>query len=137
MTQWLGSLDIEEVVERQLGKFKRKIDDWDISDKIKSLVPSKCKISQEFCSRACHAIGRKSGICNADFTDCDCSDDLVTPKEYGLCSVDTICSLYCQRKGFGRGDCRGKEGWNCLCLSSNDVQVEAQIEDFDEFAEYS
>lgn len=127
VTEWLGNLDIEDVIDRQVDKFKRKLDEWDISDNIKALVPSKCKISQEFCSKACHAIGRKSGRCNSDFTDCDCSDEMVSPREYGLCSVDTICNLRCQRKGFGRGDCKGDEGWTCVCRSQNDVEVEAKL----------
>ena len=126
VSQWLGDLDIEDVIDRQVNKFKRKIDEWDISDKVKSLVPSKCKISQEFCSKACHAIGRVSGTCNADFTDCDC-EGLVTPREYGLCAVETICKLHCQRKGYARGDCKGDQGWNCVCISQNDVEVEAKL----------
>ena len=47
-------------------------------------------------------IGKESGVCNADFTDCDCSDNFVTPKQYGLCAVDTICNLRCMKKGFAR-----------------------------------
>merc|ERR1712141_222640 len=60
---WLGKLDISEVVKRQINKFQRKIDNWDITDNIKALIPSKCKISQDFCSKACHAIGKESGVC--------------------------------------------------------------------------
>merc|ERR1712014_77746 len=98
--EWLEKVDISEVVSNQINKFQRKIDSWDISDKLKGLVPSKCKISQSFCSTACRAIGKKSGVCNADFTDCDCSDEFVTPKQYGLCSMDTICNLRCMNKGL-------------------------------------
>ena len=131
VTTWIRDLDIKEVISRQINKFQRKIDEWEITDKIKTLVPSKCKISQEFCSSACHAIGRNSGVCNSDFTDCDCSDDLVTPKQYGLCSVDTICNIRCMKNGFARGDCEGDQGWDCRCVSNNDVEVDADISDIE------
>lgn len=124
ITQWIDNLDIGEVIERQIDEFKQNINDWEISDKIKALVPSKCKISQDFCSKACKAIGRKSGRCNADFTDCTCSEDMVTPKQYGLCAAETVCNLRCQDKGYARGECKGQEGWNCVCLTRNNVEIE-------------
>ena len=30
-----------------------------------------------FCATSCHSIGRVNGKCNADFTDCDCTDEKV------------------------------------------------------------
>merc|ERR1712012_1474583 len=130
---WIDKLDISDVISNQINKFKRKIDKWDVSENLKTLVPSKCKISESFCSKACHAIGKKKGTCNADFTDCDCSDDFVTPKQYGLCAMDTVCNLRCMKKKFARGDCVGEKGaeWDCKCFSQNDVEVDADITDIE------
>ena len=93
-----------QVLSRQVSKFKRRIDDWELDEKIKKLTPSKCQISQEFCSKACHSIGRISGVCNEDFTDCDCSDEYVSAKQYGLCAVDSICKYDCQRRKYIRDE---------------------------------
>ena len=95
--EWLDKLDVSDVISRQVDKFKRRIDDWGFNDAIQKLTPSKCKIGQKFCSKACKSIGRLDGKCNSDFTDCDCSDTVVTPKQYGLCAVDSICNYDCQR----------------------------------------
>jgi len=125
VSRWFDELpDVGQVLSRQVNKFKRRIDDWELDEKIKKLTPSKCQISQEFCSKACHSIGRVSGVCNEDFTDCDCSDEYVSAKQYGLCAVDSICKYDCQRRGYARGECVGKEEWECECISANDVRVE-------------
>merc|ERR1712109_180224 len=129
--------DISDVISNQINKFKRKIDEkidkWDISENLKTLVPSKCKISESFCSKACHAIGKKKGTRNEDFTDCDCSGGFVTPKQYGLCAMDTVCNLRCMKKKFARGDCVGDKGaeWDCKCFSQNDVEIDADITDIE------
>ena len=39
---------------------------------------SKCQVGQEFCRRACHSVGSVDGVCNSDFTDCDCTDEKVS-----------------------------------------------------------
>ncbi len=67
---------------------------------------------------SCQSIGRVTGKCNADNTDCDCSSDKVSPRQYALCVDDGMCSLYCQRKGFARGDCGGSINWDCECVSN-------------------
>ena len=104
MNRWFDELpDVGQVLSRQVSKFKRRIDDWELDEKIKKLTPSKCQISQEFCSKACHSIGRVSGVCNEDFTDCDCSDEYVSAKQYGLCAVDSICKYDCQRRKYNYG----------------------------------
>ena len=71
-----------------------------------------------FCETSCHGIGRVTGKCNADFTDCECSSELVSAKQYGLCLDDGVCSLYCQRKGYARGDCSGEQNWDCMCITN-------------------
>ena len=69
-----------------------------------------------FCESSCHAIGRVTGECSEDYSDCACSDETVSPKEYALCVEDGICSVYCQKKDFATGDCRGENGWDCQCI---------------------
>jgi hypothetical protein len=66
----------------------------------------------------CHSIGRVTGKCNADRTDCDCSDDVVSAKQYALCLDNGICTTYCQNGGFARGACAGATGWDCTCVSN-------------------
>ena len=63
-----------------------------------------------------------SGKCNSDFTDCDCSDDQVSLKQYTLCAEETICRLDCQRQGLSTGVCKGKEEWECTCITKNEVE---------------
>jgi hypothetical protein len=63
-----------------------------------------------------------SGKCNSDFTDCDCSDEKVSLKEYTLCAEETICRLDCQRQGMSTGVCKGKEEWECTCITKNEVE---------------
>ncbi|QQP38233.1 Uncharacterized protein FKW44_018748, partial [Caligus rogercresseyi] len=71
-----------------------------------------------FCKSTCQTVGRLSGTCNADNTDCDCADDFVSPRQWALCVEDAICRLDCQRKGYARGVCEGPSGWDCNCVSS-------------------
>ena len=63
-----------------------------------------------------------SGKCNSDFTDCDCSDEQVSLKQYTLCAEETICRLDCQRQGMSTGVCKGKEEWDCTCITKNEVE---------------
>ena len=61
------------------------------------------------------------------FQDCECSDEKVTPEEFALCVTETTCRLDCQRRSFGSGRCNG---WSCECLSQNDIDTEADTEEF-------
>merc|ERR1712110_34197 len=77
VSEWISEkLDPSTLIARMDTKFteyKNKFKDWKISENLRPLVPSKCKISESFCNKACQAIGRYSGVCNADKTDCKCS----------------------------------------------------------------
>jgi len=123
VTEWIKEkLEPSTLIARMDTKFteyKEKFKSWTLSENLRPLVPSKCKISESFCNKACSAIGRKNGVCNADNTDCDCSDDWVTPKQYGLCASETICRLDCQANGKATGKCVKSGGWDCECESKS------------------
>jgi len=115
------NLDPSTLIERMDAKYteyKEKFKTWALSDKLKPLVPSKCKISANFCDKACKSIGRYNGTCNDDNTDCDCAEEWVTPKQYGLCASETICRLDCQANGKATGKCVNNGGWDCECESN-------------------
>jgi len=124
VSEWFTeNLDPSTLIERMDAKYteyKEKFKTWALSENLKPLVPSKCKISASFCDKACTSIGRYNGTCNADNTDCDCSDDWVTPKQYGLCASETICRLDCQANGKATGKCVKNGGWDCECESNRD-----------------
>lgn len=89
-----------------------------------------------FCEGSCHAIGRVTGECNSDFTDCTCSKQKVTPKQYAICLKEGICGTCCQRQGFATGKCAGPTGWDCKCVSGDDVDaddegVDVNVDDYD------
>ena len=54
-------------------------------------------------------------ICNADNTDCDCTDDTVNAKQFGQCASESVCRVYCQIKKYPTGECTGETGWDCVC----------------------
>ena len=56
-------------------------------------------------------------MCNAERTDCACSNDYVTPKQFALCSREGVCAATCQAKGKARGACVGEGGWDCQCIT--------------------
>jgi len=124
VSEWFKeNLEPSTLIERMDAKYteyKEKFKNWALSDNLKPLVPSKCKISASFCDKACKSIGRVNGVCNSDNTDCDCSDDWVTPKQYGLCASETICRLDCQANGKATGKCVKSGGWDCECETNLD-----------------
>ena len=86
---------------------------------LESLLPSRCDLGESFCAGTCHSIGRKTGICvnveNAgEAQDCQCSDEKISPTEFGLCAMESTCRTHCQAKGKSSGKC---EGWDCQCQS--------------------
>jgi len=113
----LNPSELLEKLENSFNVMKESVTDWG-NENLRSLVPSKCTISQDFCDQACRAIGKRNGRCNSDYTDCDCSDDWVTPIQYALCASETVCVLDCQAKGKATGECKGGGGWNCECKTS-------------------
>ncbi|TRY75776.1 hypothetical protein TCAL_07021 [Tigriopus californicus] len=106
----LGGLDVVEYVEMKYSEFKDEVNTWD------------------FCEASCHSIGRVTGQCNADNTDCACADETVSAKQYALCLDDGVCSLYCQREGKARGHCHGPTGWDCRCYSNKEDRPEDEYE---------
>jgi hypothetical protein len=112
------NVDIGTIKDNLKSKFdtvKETVTDWAISDELRDLVPSKCQIGPGFCDKACRAIGRVDGTCNADNTDCTCNKKWVTPAQYVLCAEDGVCALDCQRKGKATGSCQKSGGWDCEC----------------------
>ncbi len=58
-----------------------------------------------------------TGECNDDFSDCECSAEMVTPKQYAMCLDEGVCSVGCQKDGFSKGECQGMTGWDCKCIN--------------------
>merc|ERR1711976_364505 len=81
-------------------------------DDIKALLPSRCDLGTSVCEGTCHSIGRKSGTCTD--TGCDCSEEKLSPEEFGLCAAESTCRIHCQAQGKGSGTCKG---WQCECES--------------------
>ena len=112
------NMDLETMKDSLKTKYyqvKDTVQDWAGSETMRALVPSKCKIGPEFCNSACRAIGKVDGVCNSDKTDCTCSNQWVSPKQYSLCASETICVLDCQANGKATGSCRKSGGWDCEC----------------------
>ena len=116
---------MEEKYEEYKEKFESSVSA--LTENLKPLVPSKCKISDSFCDKSCKSIGRYNGVCNSDNTDCDCSDDWVTPEQYGLCASETICRLDCQANGKATGKCVNG-GWDCECESNLNQRGNVEVE---------
>ena len=89
---------------------------------LEDITVSKCQIGQEFCRRACHSVGSVDGVCNADFTDCDCTDDKVSFEQFRKCASASVCRVYCQSKGNRHGECRGETGWDCECSGKKEEE---------------
>lgn len=79
-----------------------------------------------FCAGTCHAIGRVTGECNPSRTDCTCSEQTVSPRQWATCLDTGICSIYCVRKGFARGKCAGPTGWDCNCVTNKSDSGEGE-----------
>jgi len=130
VSEWVEEkLDPTTLIARMDNKYteyKNKFKNWTLSENLRPLVPSKCKISVSFCDKACRAIGRYNGTCNKDNSDCDCSDDWVTPTQYGLCASETICRLDCQANGKATGKCVKSGRWNCECESRKEDSAERE-----------
>ncbi len=116
-------------------EWKTKIEESGIAKEIKKVVPSRCRLGNDFCEASCHAIGRVTGSCNEDFTDCTCEDEKVSAKQYALCLKEGVCSVCCQRQGYGSGECRGSNGWDCKCISNDDrgdeIETDVNTDDYD------
>jgi len=135
----LGGQSVREWIVDKLRFFRDKVEGWDIAEDIKKIVPSRCQISDKFCRDSCYGIGKINGTCNADKTDCTCHEESVTPKQYALCIEDGFCRYFCQQKGYATGDCQGKTGWDCQCMSFKDdgkfdkmEMAENMMEDYDD-----
>ena len=87
-------------------------------DNLRSLLPSRCHLGLPFCvvgillsnsyyqpclttpQATCNALGRVTGTCAKDgATNCECSDEYISPKEFALCAAESTCRLDCQRQG--------------------------------------
>jgi len=120
-------LDFDVISERMSGIYqevKSTVQDFSWA---KDITLSKCKISQKFCRRACHSIGRVDGVCNEDNTDCDCTDEQVSFRQFRLCASESVCRIYCQSKQHVTGECSGNTGWDCTC--SGDSADNSPIEE--------
>jgi len=115
-------IDIGKKLAEKVQEFESEVATWQIKENIKSIIPSRCKtVGEEFCKSTCQTIGRVNGVCNEDNSDCDCSDETVSPQQWALCVEDLICRSDCQRKGYSTGKCSGKDGWDCMC-HKNDIE---------------
>eukprot|EP00092_Neocalanus_flemingeri_P041050 GFUD01044699.1.p1 GENE.GFUD01044699.1~~GFUD01044699.1.p1 ORF type:complete len:165 (+),score=35.53 GFUD01044699.1:157-651(+) len=101
-------------------------------DSFKRLLPSRCNLGLPFCQTTCNALGRESGACattGAGATDCECSDNFISPKAFALCAAESTCRLDCQRQGFATGECFG---WACKCQSQKDGPIPDELKDLKE-----
>merc|ERR1712215_302020 len=68
----------------------------------KKLLPSRCNLGNSFCEVTCNSIGRVNGTCgttDAGGSDCQCSDQYLSPSQFALCGAASTCRLDCQRQG--------------------------------------
>lgn len=124
---------IKENLKTKFNELKGTVTDWARDENLRALVPSKCRISQSFCDKACRAIGKMSGSCSSDNSDCDCSDEWATLTQYKLCASETICRLDCQASGKATGKCVNGGGWDCECETRNseDSENSGDVESMD------
>ena len=115
----LGDVDVIEYVREKMREFGDVVQSWDLDDAVPT---SRCQLSDDdaVCVGSCHAIGRVTGECNEAMTDCTCSKEKVTAKQYATCLDTSICSVYCQHKKYQSGKCVGPTGWDCKCVSKDD-----------------
>merc|ERR1712050_15391 len=95
----------------------------------KKLLPSRCNLGQSFCEVTCNSIGRKNGTCgttDSGGSDCQCSEEYLSPSEFALCGAESTCRLDCQRQGMATGECYG---WSCKCQSKEDATLPVELEE--------
>jgi len=99
-------------------------------DNLRSLLPSRCHLGLPFCVATCNALGRMTGTCAKDgATNCECSDEYISPTEFALCAAESTCRLDCQRQGLATGQCFG---WACKCQSNKDQKIPDELKDLAE-----
>merc|ERR1712130_256506 len=107
-------------------------DDCNCSEKsitlssLERLLPSRCNLGPKFCKATCESLGRQGGTCEDGNTECVCSDQFISPKEFALCAADSTCRLDCQRQGKATGQCFG---WSCKCQSNRNDPIPAELTD--------
>ena len=47
VSEWFENLDVTEVISKMVNKFKNKVKELKVSENLKELIPSKCKVGQE------------------------------------------------------------------------------------------
>jgi hypothetical protein len=47
VSEWFENLDVTEVITKMVNKFKNKVKELKVSENLKELIPSKCKVGQE------------------------------------------------------------------------------------------
>jgi len=123
-------LSIDVISERMNEVYQSVKDKVQDFSWMKDITISKCKLGgKEFCRRACHSIGRVDGVCNADNTDCDCTDEQVSFRQFRLCASESVCRVYCQNKGSVSGECVGETGWDCTCSSASSEGDSSVVEE--------
>eukprot|EP00090_Calanus_glacialis_P035398 TRINITY_DN60439_c0_g1_i1.p1 TRINITY_DN60439_c0_g1~~TRINITY_DN60439_c0_g1_i1.p1 ORF type:complete len:159 (+),score=40.12 TRINITY_DN60439_c0_g1_i1:91-567(+) len=96
----------------------------------RNLLPSRCNLGLPFCEATCNALGRESGTCAATgATDCQCSENFISPKAFALCAAESTCRLDCQRQGLATGECFG---WACKCQSKKNQPIPDELKDLKE-----
>lgn len=88
-------------------------------DDLKSLLPNRCDLGEEFCRGTCNAIGRQGGRCRG--LNCECSNERLSPADFALCAAESTCRMSCQAQGQGSGRCNG---WSCVCEASKGGFIE-------------
>lgn len=108
----LSISQIGDKLKETYQKVKKEIGDFSW---MKDITVSRCQLGKEFCRRACHSVGSVDGECNADHTDCECTEKKVSFEQFRKCASASVCRVYCQAKGSRHGECTGETGWDCVC----------------------
>ncbi len=67
----------------------------------------------------CNIVNVFLGDCNLTLNECECSTDKLQ-ESHAKCITDEVCAFYCQfKEKKANGKCVGKNGWDCVCYSSD------------------
>merc|ERR1712117_730802 len=71
-----GIADVFGKIKEKFEEFGDEVNSWEITQDIRNAANrAQCGLTENICETSCHAIGRVTGQCNADKTECDCSDE--------------------------------------------------------------
>jgi len=82
------------------------------------------KTADALCAGWCQFKGLQTGDCNYESKECACTEDDKLALSDLKCINDEVCSFYCQfKEKKATGSCGGKNDWDCICESGNDLDA--------------